>query len=152
MAVVVVVVLVLAVLGATATGDPGSGSAGLLGFTMGDPGRGFAWTGVVDGAVVGRLHVRLTAARVVGGRLHGTFHWAVDAGARSFVSELTGVVDLSTGVMAVEGRIVDGWRRGASVRVHGVLDDAATSTFRGTVRLGSRTEGVPPMSGWGGRS
>lgn len=109
----------------------------VLVFSKSDPDGLFVWTGNVSGDVDGALTTRLTAARQAGSVLHVDFDWEIDDanGARSFVARMTGVLNLETGQVVMNGTVVEGWLEGARVHEKGQLVDPATSTFVGTIRV-----------------
>lgn len=129
------VMAVSAVPAASATPDPSSPY--VLEFSKSDPTASFVWSGTVSGDVDGSLTTRLTAARATGSVLHVEFDWEIEdlTGDRSFVAHLTGVLNLQTGHVVMNGTVVEGWLEGARVHESGQLVDPTTSTFAGTIQL-----------------
>jgi hypothetical protein len=94
------------------------------------------WEGTVAGDIEGDLRTELKRRRVSGPIWHVTFDWIVTgAGERSFVARLRGTLDTRTGEVAMRGRVIRGYLRGARVREEGRLVDPATSRFVGSIRI-----------------
>jgi hypothetical protein len=104
-------------------------------FTKADPDGNFTWNGTVDGAATGALETRLTDVRAEGWILYVTFEWDIDAGAHSFVAEMTGILNQRTGAVVMNGTVVEGWMEGARVHEQGQLVDPGTLTFEGTITV-----------------
>ena len=72
--------------------------------------------------------------------LHVTFVWTVCegvgcSGSHSFTASTSGIWNLNTGHVVMNGRVIDGWLNGAQVHEEGQLLDPATLTFEGFLRL-----------------
>lgn len=98
-------------------------------------GVGGIWHGMVSGDVTGNLTTQLTSAHQAGQILHVTFDWIIDAGAQSFTAELEGTLNLNTGAVVMNGRVVEGWLTGARVHEEGQLVDPATGRFQGRILI-----------------
>jgi hypothetical protein len=93
------------------------------------------WKGTVAGDIRGDLTTRLITLDDSEPVWRVTFDWIVDAGRKSFTARLSGTLDTTTGAVAMKGRVVEGYLRGAKVRERGRLVDQATSAFEGTIRI-----------------
>jgi hypothetical protein len=95
------------------------------------------WIGTVDGDVAGTLTTVLIAADTSRPVWDVEFYWIVTAAdpALSFVARLMGTLDTGTGEVAMQGLVVDGYRKGATVDESGSLYDPDRSAFRGTIVL-----------------
>lgn len=107
----------------------------------------FVWEGSVDGDVAGplRTELQLEDFRETGRIWHVRFLWIIDdGGSDSFVADLTGILNLNTGRVVMNGRVVsaaDPALVGAQVHEEGQLVDPATSTFQGTITVNIPTAG-----------
>jgi hypothetical protein len=99
------------------------------------------WKGTVSGDVTGDLETRLLNLRVAGPIWHVEFDWIIKSAdqATSFTARLTGTVNTKTGKVVMNGIVIDGYLEGAQVHEEGLLVDAATSKFEGTIRVAPRT-------------
>lgn len=94
------------------------------------------WKGSVNGDVAGDLETRLLSLRVSGGIWHVEFDWIVSgASATSFTARLSGILNTKTGKVVMDGTVIEGYLEGAQVHEEGVLTDATSSTFAGTIRI-----------------
>jgi hypothetical protein len=91
------------------------------------------WNGTVSGDIDGGLTTRLITLDDSEPVWDVTFDWIVDAGPKSFTARLHGTLDTTTGAVAMRGRVVEGYLRGAKVRERGQLVDPATSAFEGVI-------------------
>lgn len=118
------------------------GSAPLnLSFEKADPDGNYVWNGVVTGDISGALETRLLSARQTDRILHVEFDWDVDAGPQSFTARLSGILDLQTGSVTMNGTVIEGYLTGAQVHEEGQLVDAANSGFVGTISIMPATAG-----------
>jgi len=132
--VLLLVVATTAIAGAASAGA--SNAPVRIGFdkAISDP-AAFVWTGAVSGDVSGGLTTRLTGLSVSGPIWHVRFDWIIDAGERSFVADLSGILDTDTGQVVMNGTVVEGWLSGAQVHEEGQLIDPATLHFIGEIQL-----------------
>ena len=93
------------------------------------------WAGTVSGDIEGALRTELRSLTERGHLRLVTFDWIVDAGEESFVARLDGTLNTKNGRVAMRGRVIEGAYLGARVQEHGRLVDAATQTFRGSIRI-----------------
>ena len=93
------------------------------------------WTGTVSGDVSGVLTTVLISADTSASVWLVEFYWIVTADdpERSFVARLSGTLDSETGVVAMSGRVVEGYREGAMVEEQGQMVDPDRSAFTGTI-------------------
>jgi hypothetical protein len=121
---------------AGAASAAGSNEPVRIGFdkSISDP-AAFVWTGTVSGDVTGTLTTRLTALDVSGPIWHVRFDWIINAGVRSFVADLSGILNTDTGQVVMNGAVVEGWLSGAQVHEKGQLVDPATLHFAGEIQL-----------------
>jgi hypothetical protein len=122
-------VLALAALGAGAAQESLT-----LGFDKAGVGD-TVWVGTVTGDVSGVLTTVLISADTSASIWLVEFYWIVTADdpERSFVARLSGTLDSETGVVAMSGRVVDGYREGAMVEEQGQMVDPDRSAFTGTI-------------------
>ena len=99
------------------------------------------WQGVTTGDVAGDLETRLLALRVSGPVWNVTFDWIVAAGARSFTARLDGTLNTLSGAVVMNGRVINGYLRGARVHEEGQLVDPETLAFAGDIRIMPATAG-----------
>lgn len=99
-----------------------------------DPANGI-WEGTVTGDLEGDLRTELLELRVAGIVWHVRFLWIIDAGDKSFVADLNGILNLNTGRVVMNGRVVEGYLEGARVHEEGLLVDPVNSCFAGTIRI-----------------
>lgn len=105
-------------------------------FTKSDPEGDAVWVGHVGGAGEGLIQTNLVSARSTGPIVHVEFLFEVFAGEQSFLAELSGTLNTTTGAVALHGTVVAGASMlGARVVEHGQLVDPETSTFEGTITL-----------------
>ena len=99
----------------------------------------FIFQGTTGGKVKGTLESRLVpgSLTVDGAIYHVTFDWIVSANAKhkSFVARTPGTWDTATGRVVLDGKVTDGWHRGAPVHEEGQLIDPATLTFAGEIQI-----------------
>jgi hypothetical protein len=91
------------------------------------------WQGTVAGDVNGALTTRLLSLKVVGPIWLVTFDWIVDSGPQSFTARLSGILNTNTGSVVMTGKVISGFRLGASVIEQGQLMDPVASEFAGTI-------------------
>jgi opacity protein-like surface antigen len=129
--VVATTALVAGAASATAANEPVR-----IGFdkSISDP-AAFVWTGTVSGDVSGTLTTRLTGLEVSGPIWRVRFDWMIAAGERSFVADLSGILNTDTGQVVMNGTVVEGWLSGAQVHEEGQLVDPATLRFVGEIQL-----------------
>jgi hypothetical protein len=99
------------------------------------------WQGTVDGDISGDLTTVLTDLRITGPIWHVRFDWIVSAGDSSFVADLSGILNTETGVVVMDGTVVDGFLVGAQVHEDGQLVDPDTLRFQGSIQLMPATAG-----------
>src|SRR5262245_37545512 len=76
----------------------------------------FVFEGTTTGDVPGTLTSKLVGTPTgTGANLHVTFDWIVGAGARSFTARTSGIWNLKTGRVVMNGTVVDGYLDGAQV-------------------------------------
>ena len=133
---VLLLVVAATAIAASATSATASNEPVRLGFdkSISNP-VALVWTGSVSGDASGALTTRLTDLRISGPVWHVRFDWIIDAGAHSFVADLTGTLNTVTGQVVMNGTVVDGWLRGAQVHEEGQLVDPATLRFVGEIRI-----------------
>jgi len=133
---VLLLVVATTALGAGAASAAASNEPVRIGFDKSISDRtAFVWTGIVSGDVSGTLTTRLTGLDVSGPIWHVRFDWIIDAGARSFVADLSGILNTDTGQVVMNGTVVQGWLSGAQVHEEGQLVDPATLRFAGEIQL-----------------
>jgi len=93
------------------------------------------WMGTVAGDVQGNLQTKLLNADTSQPIWDVEFDWIIDAGEQSFTARLTGTLNTETGSVEMDGTVVEGWMLGAKVHEEGLLIDAETSTFEGTISI-----------------
>src|SRR5262245_34992916 len=93
-----------------------------------------AWQGTAHGptGVVEPLHTQLTSGRQTGSVLLVDFDWHVGT---TYLAQLSGVLNLKTGAVVMNGRVTEGQYAGSQVHEEGQLYDPANSCFAGTIRL-----------------
>jgi hypothetical protein len=101
---------------------------------MVDPVNGI-WQGEVTGDIAGDLQTELRELRVTGAVWQVRFDWIIDAGAQSFVADLSGVLNLNTGRVVMNGTVASGYLEGARVHEEGQLVDPENSCFAGDIRI-----------------
>jgi hypothetical protein len=97
------------------------------------------WEGQVTGDITGDLRTELRELTVTGEIWQVRFDWIVTAGAQSFIADLTGVLNLNTGGVVMNGTVADGYLTGASVHEAGQLVDPVNLCFTGTIQIKSAT-------------
>ncbi len=101
----------------------------------------FVWAGTVSGDVSGGLTTKLTDLRVSGPIWHVRFDWIIAAGERSFLADLSGILNTETGQVIMNGTVAEGWLQGAQVHEEGQLIDPATLRFVGEIVILPGTSG-----------
>lgn len=95
--------------------------------------------GTAGGRAKGALESRMVpgSLTIAGSVWHFAFDWIVDARSphKSFVARTEGTFDLTTGRVAMEGTVTDGWHDGAAVHEEGQLLDPDTFTFAGELQI-----------------
>ena len=99
------------------------------------------WEGTVGGDISGSITTRLTEVRIAGPIWHVRFEFAIHAGARSFTTELAGILNTDTGAVVMNGTVVDGYLEGAQVHEQAQLVDPSSLRFQGSIRLMPATAG-----------
>jgi hypothetical protein len=94
------------------------------------------WEGQVTGDVTGALRTELTDLRETGAIWHVRFDWIVDAddAQRSFVADLSGILNTNTGGVVMNGRVREGYLHGAQVHEEG-QSAGGPGCFTGTIRI-----------------
>lgn len=140
--VVLVLVLATAALAAGAASAAASNEPVRLDFdkSIVDP-AALVWVGVVSGNVSGGLTTRLTGLRVSGPIWRARFDWIIAAEERSFVAHRSGILNMDTGQVIMNGTVVEGWLSGAQVHEEGQRVDLATPRFVGEIVI------LPGISG-----
>ena len=92
------------------------------------------WQGTATGptGVTEQLQTELTSARQTGRVLQVEFDWHVGA---TYLAQLSGVLNLKTGAVVMNGRVTEGQYVGSQVHEEGQLYDPANSCFAGTIRV-----------------
>ena len=93
------------------------------------------WHGTVSGNIDGALTTELLSLESTGSIWHVTFDWIVDAGPSSFTARLSGILNLDTGAVVMNGNVVSGYLVGAQVHEEGQLIDPPSGRFVGSIRL-----------------
>jgi hypothetical protein len=93
-----------------------------------------AWQGTATGptGVAEPLQTQLTSVRQTGSVLQVEFDWHVGS---TYLAQLSGVLNLETGAVVMNGPITEGQFAGSQVHEEGQLYDAANSCFAGTIRV-----------------
>ena len=122
-----------------------------------DPTNPGVWVGTVAGDITGTLQTRMTDLRVSGPIWHVRFEWTITpanafasrpgapldihssqttmTSGQSFVADLSGVLNIETGAVVMNGTVVEGYLLGAQVHEVGQLIDADTLRFQGTIQV-----------------
>jgi hypothetical protein len=108
-----------------------------------DPVNGI-WEGQVTGDIEGELRTELRALTVTGSIWHVQFAWIIAADEQSFVADLSGTLNLTTGSVVMDGTVSAGYREGARVHEEGQLVDAENSCFAGVIRI--LPSSAPPVA------
>lgn len=92
------------------------------------------WQGTAHGpAGVGEeLETRLTGLRQTDDVLHVDFDWQVGD---TYLAKLSGILNLKTGAVVMNGRVAEGEHAGSRVHEEGQLYDPENSCFAGTIRV-----------------
>ncbi|HYJ68974.1 MAG TPA: hypothetical protein VEX15_15095 [Nocardioidaceae bacterium] len=92
------------------------------------------WQGTATGpsGVPELLDTEVTGSQQTDGVLHVDFNWQV--GTR-YLAQLSGVLNLKTGAVVMDGRVTEGQYVGSRVHEEGQLYDATRSCFAGTIRV-----------------
>jgi len=93
-----------------------------------------AWQGTATGpsGVAEPLQTQLTGARQTGSVLQVEFDWHVGT---TYLAQLSGVLNLKTGAVVMNGTVTEGQYVGSQVHEEGQLYDPANSCFAGTIRV-----------------
>lgn len=93
-----------------------------------------AWEGTATGpsGVAEPLQTQLTGARQTGSVLQVEFDWHVGT---TYLAQLSGVLNLKTGAVVMNGPITEGQYAGSQVHEEGQLYDPANSCFAGTIQV-----------------
>ena len=78
------------------------------------------------------LETRLTSLWEADGVLHVDFDWYVG---NTYLAQLTGILNLNTGAVVMNGQVLEGSYVGSQVHEEGQLYDAARSCFAGTIQV-----------------
>ena len=122
-----------------------------------DPTNPGVWVGTVAGDITGTLQTRMTDLQVSGPIWHARFKWTITAAdtfaswpgapldihssqttmttGQSFVADLSGVLNIETGAVVMNGTVVEGYLLGVQVHEDGQLSDADTLRFQGTIQV-----------------
>lgn len=100
-------------------------------------GNPIAWEGTVEGDIEGDLRTELTDLRESGNVWHVRFDWIITADnpGESFTADLSGILNLNTGRVVMNGRVVDGYLKGARVHEEGQLVDPGNFGFEGLINI-----------------
>lgn len=92
------------------------------------------WHGTAQGPTGASepLETRLTGLRQTDSVLHVDFDWQVGD---TYLARLSGVLNLETGAVVMNGRVAEGQFAGSQVHEEGQLYDAENSCFAGTIRV-----------------
>lgn len=95
------------------------------------------WEGTVEGDIEGDLRTELTELRESGNVWHVRFAWIITADdpGESFTADLSGILNLNTGRVVMNGRVVDGYLEGARVHEEGQLVDPGNFGFEGLINI-----------------
>lgn len=99
------------------------------------------WQGTVGGDISGNLTTQLTDVRITGPIWHVRFDFVIDAGGRSFTIDLSGILNMKTGAVVMNGTVVQGYLEGAQVHEQAQLVDLATLRFQGSIQVMPATAG-----------
>ena len=93
-----------------------------------------AWQGTATGpsGVAEPLQTQLTNYRQTGSVLQVEFDWHVGS---TYLAQLSGVLNLKTGAVVMNGTVTEGQYVGSQVHEEGQLYDPANSCFAGTIRV-----------------
>lgn len=93
-----------------------------------------AWQGTAHGPTGASepLQSQLTSARQTDSVLHVDFDWHVGT---TYLAQLTGVLNLKTGAVVMNGQVTEGQYVGSQVHEEGQLYDPANSCFSGTIQV-----------------
>ena len=78
------------------------------------------------------LQTQLTGSRQAGGVLQVEFDWHVGT---AYLAQLSGVLNLETGAVVIDGCVTEGQFVGSQVHEEGQLYDPADSCFAGTIQV-----------------
>ena len=78
------------------------------------------------------LETQLTSMRPSDDVLHVDFNWQVGT---TYLAQLSGVLNLKTGAVVMNGQVAEGQFAGSQVHEEGQLYDPANSCFSGTIRV-----------------
>ncbi|HZN71427.1 MAG TPA: hypothetical protein VFC00_07060 [Micromonosporaceae bacterium] len=92
------------------------------------------WQGTATGptGVAEPLQTQLTGARQTGSVLQVEFDWHVGT---AYLAQLSGVLNLKTGAVVMNGPVAEGQYAGSQVHEEGQRYDPARSCFAGTIRM-----------------
>jgi hypothetical protein len=92
------------------------------------------WQGMAQGPTgAGEpLETRLTGLRQTDSVLHVDFDWQVGD---TYLARLSGILNLKTGAVVMDGRVAEGQYAGSRVHEEGQLYDAENSCFAGTIQV-----------------
>jgi hypothetical protein len=93
------------------------------------------WQGTVEGDISGSLTTVLTNLNITGPVWQVRFDWIISAGDKSFIADLSGILNTETGAVVMDGTVVEGYLAGAQVHEEGQLVDPDTLRFQGSIRL-----------------
>ena len=102
----------------------------------------FVFEGTTSGDAPGTLTSRLVSLDASTGTvLHVTFDWIVSSGSKSFTARTSGIWNLNTGRVVMNGSVIAGFLEGAHVHEEGQLTEPATLSFQGFLQLLPDTAG-----------
>jgi hypothetical protein len=78
------------------------------------------------------LETQLTSIRQTADVLHVDFNWYVGT---TYLAKLSGVLNLKTGAVVMNGQVAEGQYTGSQVHEEGQLYDPANSCFAGTISV-----------------
>lgn len=107
----------------------------VLSFDKADPDGDGVWHGNVAGAFSGVLTTSPTAIDDSHPVWKVAFEFMIEAGERSMILALEGILNTNTGAVVMNGVVTDGYLVGARVHEQGQLVDAAASRFQGSIRI-----------------
>jgi hypothetical protein len=92
------------------------------------------WQGTAHGpsGVPEQLQSRATSVRQTGSVLQVEFDWHVGT---TYLAQLSGVLNLKTGAVVMNGQVTEGQFAGSQVHEEGQLYDPANSCFAGTIQV-----------------
>ncbi len=93
------------------------------------------WFGDVEGDLSGTVNTFLTGAPATGSVWHVSFDWFVAGDGVWFWADVTGILNLKTGRVVMNGVITSGWLEGAQIHIGALLDVEDTFCSAGSMRI-----------------